>query len=102
MSRRIKLQDDRKRSPWLPVSVEPARPGVYECEWSEDPTFPQGAEVWFNRWDGVQWHYGYSSTREFRSDFFEPVPRSDHGMKRWRGLATNPITSQGTEPIKGN
>lgn len=27
------------------------------------------------------------------AEAFEPVPRSDRSLKRWRGLATNPITA---------
>ncbi|WP_457326660.1 hypothetical protein [Roseateles sp. P5_E11] len=97
MKRRIKLQDERRRSRWFPLSVEPARPGVYECEWSEDPAFQQGAEVWFNRWDGEQWHYGMASLERHQRDFWDPVPRSDRGLKRWRGLATNPINAGRTK-----
>lgn len=96
MSDRIKLKDERKRSQWFPPCVEPVRPGVYECEWSEDPAFPQGVETFFNRWDGLQWHYGYVSPCWAAETTWEPVPRSDPGLKRWRGLAVNPITSQDT------
>jgi len=85
---------DLERTPWFPRFVNPHRPGVYECDWGCGNFEFYKEEIWYNRWDGEQWQYGnYSPCR--RCNIWEPLPISDKGMRRWRGLV-NPFPEGST------
>jgi hypothetical protein len=75
-----------KLTPWFPGSVDPMRPGVYECDWRECNWL---GGRWYCRWDGKAWHYGtYYPIKRHMAKI--PPHRADSALKRWRGLAQDP------------
>lgn len=81
MSKRLTL--------WFKDGELPARRGVYQ---QQNPL----GELGYQRWDGRYW-YGWSSTADAAAAY-QVRAAAQFQRDPWRGLAENPIPSQGTEP----
>lgn len=66
-------------TPWLPGTVNPARPGVYQRR-------IDGYNVWYSRWDGTHW-YCIDDLPEYAAQETQP---SWIMNRPWRGLKHNP------------
>lgn len=63
-------------TPWYAGQEKPERPGVYQRLGG------RGDDVWYARWDGVQWRQNAA-----RADLAEDsVQRSIYQERPWRGL----------------
>lgn len=60
----------------------PSRPGVYEVEWGGSMR-----GLWYNYWDGENWHYGLRTVAYMKAAAQVIVPH-DHicDIVRWRGV----------------
>lgn len=69
----------QKLTPWFSGDVKPVRVGVYRTKQ------PDGS-LFFNKWDGKQWFYGYADAPRDASRYVLPARL----LKCWRGLAQKP------------
>jgi hypothetical protein len=64
----------------------PKRPGVYECQWGGEAD-----GIYFNHFDGKQWHYGNKHLPNFtnRPHYTNQPIRHETKLIAWRGLTAS-------------
>ena len=69
------------KTPWYPGTLNPARPGWYECHYANTAKDQESGAIVMRLWDGERWWQPCEDGRILAASF---------GLRfdRWRGMAT--------------
>jgi len=81
----VTKQSAPDRTPWFPTAIAPARPGVYEVEWTD------GRPVHAKYARGI-WHFGSHRGVDHASS--RKSFDASNPPRRWRGLAADHRAAQ--------